>query len=118
MAVKQRKQLTNTLPLGDAIQLFVDTLHKRRKLRAVDQLDELNRLADGLKSALNAFEVDVGFSCRFDPTQGLEQAADLSPGSLTAKDMLLYGSANACCGVKKAKPRTLESPQRPKKVKL
>jgi hypothetical protein len=95
---KRRKQQTDTLPMGDAIELYVQTLHRKRRPLSMEDRAEVERLEVSLNNALNMYDVPVTLACRFEPGQSFES---LGPGEEMApmKEQLKDGARKACCGV-------------------
>ena len=99
--------------MGDAIKLYVDTLHKRRRPMAIEAKAELDRLEESINIALNSYEVEVTLACTFVPGQTF---SDLGEGDELSSmvEQLTDGAKKDCCGAKKRKPVVLGKIKRTK----
>ena len=99
--------------MGDAIKLYVDTLHRRRRPMAVEAKAELDRLEDSINTALNSYEVEVTLACAFTPGQTF---SDLGEGDEMSSmtEQMMDGARKDCCGVRKRKPVVLGKVRRVK----
>lgn len=102
---RNRQQQTDVLPLGDAIELYIDSKLRRRKPMPVEKRAVYDRLILQLGEALNAFEVKLTMACEFTPGMTFVDLADEDgDGRQTVVDSMIYGAVNDCCGIKKAAP--------------
>lgn len=103
-----KRQHTDVLPLGDAIELYVHTLHRSRKPMLAEERTVADRLRADLNTALNAFEVKLTLGCEFRPDAG-PASEDFEPAGdepATMAQRMAHNAHLGCCGVVRRTPGT------------
>lgn len=95
---KVRRRSSQELGIGDAV-LQLMNVQRTIWMTPADCLDPiLETQKEQLLTALNTYTVDMGFECRFDPTENLYEAAEVDD-SPTPVAIIKKGAFTSCCRV-------------------
>jgi len=97
-AKKVKRRKSSELGLGDAVTRLTDVLFKIRATPKSQVNERLEFEKESLTRALNIFTVDLGFECRFDPSEDVYKAAEEAEGS-TPLELIKAGSTTSCCRI-------------------
>lgn len=104
-----KRQHTDVLPLGDAIELYIHTLHRSRRPMPVEERTVADRLKADLNAALNVFEVKLTLGCEFRPDDG-PASDDFEPAGdepATMAQRMAHNARLGCCGIVRRTPQGL-----------